>query len=143
MMDLGPYKEFSRAEWIGVDLDGTLAHYSHWTRWNHIGDPIPAMVTRVKAWISIGVQVRIFTARVGFEEDVCKLTGEAFTKEMMSKVIGGWTRQHVGKVLVATATKDFNMRELWDDRAIQVVANTGITIADEYEAQLEALKGKP
>jgi hypothetical protein len=35
------------------------------------------------------------------------------------------------------------MRELWDDRAIQVVANTGITIADEYEAQLEALKGKP
>jgi hypothetical protein len=65
------------------------------------------MVTRVKAWISIGVQVRIFTARVGFEEDVCKLTGEAFTKEMMSKVIGGWTRQHIGKVLEATATKDF------------------------------------
>jgi hypothetical protein len=25
--------------WIGVDLDGTFAHYDTWTAWNSFGKP--------------------------------------------------------------------------------------------------------
>lgn len=32
--------------WIGVDLDGTLAHYDHWRGETHIGPPIAPMVDR-------------------------------------------------------------------------------------------------
>ena len=37
--------------WIGVDLDGTLAHYEGWQGETHIGAPISAMVERVKRWL--------------------------------------------------------------------------------------------
>jgi hypothetical protein len=30
------------------------------------------------------------------------------------------------------------MIELWDDRAVQVIANTGITLAEEHAAELGA-----
>lgn len=50
--------------WIGVDLDGTLAHYEGWKGVEHVGAPVPAMLQRVKDWIAKGVEVRIFTARV-------------------------------------------------------------------------------
>jgi hypothetical protein len=130
-------------EWIGVDLDGTAAIYTTWKRWDDIGEPIPKMIERIKAWIAEGITVKIFTARVGFESDRCKISGEVFTKDAMTAVIQRWTLKHIGKKLAVTATKDFAMRELWDDRAIQVVANTGLTIADEYESEIAALKGKP
>jgi hypothetical protein len=35
---------------IGVDLDGTLAKYGEWRGVEHIGEPIPPMVDRVKGW---------------------------------------------------------------------------------------------
>jgi len=35
--------------WIGVDLDGTLAHYDGWKGPTHIGAPIHKMVQRVRA----------------------------------------------------------------------------------------------
>jgi hypothetical protein len=130
-------------DWIGVDLDGTAAFYDKWTAWNDIGPPIPKMIDRIKDWLRAGITVKICTARVGFDEDVCKITGEAFTKAQMTGAIQDWTEKHIGVRLPVTATKDFAMIELWDDRAIQVVANTGLTIADEYEAELEALRGKP
>ena len=37
--------------WIGVDLDGTLAHYDGWKGIEHVGPPIPAMLARVKYWL--------------------------------------------------------------------------------------------
>lgn len=30
--------------WIGVDLDGILAHYDKWISATYIGEPIPEMV---------------------------------------------------------------------------------------------------
>ena len=54
----------TQSGWIGVDLDGTLAKYGIWD--GSIGEPIPLMVERVKIWIALGVEVKIFTARVGF-----------------------------------------------------------------------------
>ncbi|TDW20420.1 hypothetical protein EV128_12550 [Rhizobium azibense] len=98
--------------WIGVDLDGTLAHYDKWRGIDHIGAPIPMMVARVKVWLDDGIEVRIMTARVaGGPEAV--------------PPIEAWCEEHIGQRLAVTNVKDFGMVELWDDRAIRVEANTG------------------
>jgi hypothetical protein len=129
--------------WIAVDLDGTVAIWERWVRWDHIGKPIPKMVERIRGWIAAGKKVKIFTARVAFDEDVCSISGERFSREDMQEVIWRWTLKHIGTPLESTATKDFAAEEIWDDKAIGVVANTGLTVADEYEAEIAALKGKP
>jgi hypothetical protein len=115
--------------WIGVDLDGTLAKYEGWN--GGIGDPIPLMVERVKKWIVEGVEVRIFTARVGFgagySAESNRSDDENFANEQRA-LIEAWCEKHVGKKLPVTAVKDFRMIELWDDRAIQVILNTGVRV---------------
>lgn len=97
--------------WIGVDLDGTLAHYEGWQGPFHIGEPVLAMKMRVLSWLHQGIEVRIVTARASQPESV--------------KVIEDWLIKHLGVKLTITDRKDFGMLELWDDRAIRVEANTG------------------
>lgn len=113
--------------WIGVDLDGTLAVYSGWNN-GEIGEPVPAMVERVKRWLSECQDVRIFTARVGvsgeYSSDSLRTANEEFASEQ-TQVIGDWCEKHIGQRLKITAIKDFTMIELWDDRAVQVEPNTG------------------
>lgn len=128
------------AGWIGVDLDGTLAHYEGWT--GGIGEPIPAMATRVRAWIEQGIDVRIFTARVGRTG----LTSEVGTDnhDWASKqetLIQDWTEKHFRIRLPVTATKDFAMVQLWDDRAIQVEINTGRRIDGVCDYHCECCEG--
>jgi hypothetical protein len=107
--------------WIGVDLDGTLAHYEGWQGEDHIGDPIPAMLSRVKRWLEHGhekhgdVDVKILTARVS----------DPRRGEDARRVIEAWCLNHVGQVLEVTSEKDYRCLEIWDDRAVQVEANTG------------------
>jgi hypothetical protein len=103
--------------WIGVDLDGTLAHYDGWND-GRIGAPIKPMVQRVVEWIKQGQTVKIFTARVS--------NGKAET----IKNIENWCVEHIGFKLEVTNVKDFMMVELWDDRAVQVIPNTGMTVRD-------------
>ncbi len=108
--------------WIGVDLDGTLAHYDGWVAPDVIGEPIPAMVERVKRWLAEGRDVRIFTARIcieGRDEEGRREARLAF------EAIRIWCREHLGRVLPITCMKDLDMIELWDDRAVQVEHNTG------------------
>jgi hypothetical protein len=101
--------------WIGVDLDGTLAEYHHWMGIEHIGEPVPAMLERVKGWLAEGVEVRIFTARV------CRPAhrGAAIRR------IGDWCEMHGLPRLPVTNVKDYGMIELWDDRAVRVETNIG------------------
>jgi hypothetical protein len=110
------------AGWIGVDLDGTLAHYDGWQGCDHIGAPIAAMVERVKDWLSRGQDVRIFTARVSGNEDEA-----ADAKICIEK----WCEEHLGEVLPVTCSKDYSMIELWDDRCVQLVPNTGRTVRED------------
>lgn len=99
--------------WIGVDLDGTLAHYDGWRGVEHIGDPVPRMLERVREWLAQDREVRIFTARVSAEP------------EENRRIIGDWCERHGLPRLAVTNVKDFGMIELWDDRAYRVEANTG------------------
>ena len=100
------------APWIGVDLDGTLARADSWKGMTEIGEPVPLMVRRVRAWIDKGLTVKVLTARA------CDPAGVAATQ--------AWLVAQGLPALEVTDRKDFGMVELWDDRAIQVVHNTGI-----------------
>lgn len=107
--------------WIAVDLDGTLAVYDHWRGPSHIGEPIPAMVERVKRWLEEGRDVRIFTARVTSDGTIAG----AVVASKARRAIRRWCALHIGRELPITNVKDSQMLELWDDRAVQVVTNTG------------------
>lgn len=104
------------AGWIGVDLDGTLAHYDGWKGIEHVGVPVTAMVERVKAWLAEGREVRIFTARVSCAEP---------ERSQVIDIIDNWCTRAGLPQLRVTNVKDFGMIELWDDRCVQVVPNTG------------------
>lgn len=107
--------------WIGVDLDGTLAHYDFWRGVAHIGVPIPAMLDRVKRWLAEGRVVKIMTARAAPRSDGSEV--------MAVKFIRLWCRNHLGRELEVTCVKDGAMIELWDDRAVSVEENTGRALA--------------
>jgi hypothetical protein len=111
--------------WIGVDLDGTLAEYDGWKGVGHIGQPVPLMLERVLDWVSKGVEVRIFTARIFREVGQQEPDEEA---SLTRAVIEDWCLRHVGRVLPITCTKDYGMVQLWDDRAIQVEENTDVRV---------------
>lgn len=104
--------------WIGVDLDGTLAQYDGWVDLMHIGDPIPAMVARVKAWVEAGEDIRIFTARAG-------------VSLALDRRIQDWCELHIGARLPVTNVKDFKTLMIFDDRARQVEFNTGAILTPE------------
>lgn len=95
--------------WIGVDLDGTLAHYDKFRGEGFVGPPVEAMVKRVRKWIQEGKEVRLFTAR------------------KPHPAIRRWMKEHLGEVLPITSTKDSHMQVLYDDRAVQVKRNKGET----------------
>lgn len=107
--------------WIGVDLDGTLAEYHGWEGADRIGNPVPKMLDRVKTWRVQGKDVRILTARVCSNNP---------TKDQALIAIQDWCQKHIGEVLPITAEKDYCMVEMWDDRCIQVIPNTGIAIQE-------------
>jgi hypothetical protein len=115
--------------WIGVDLDGTLAHYDGWKGIGHIGEPIAPMVARVKRWLADGQSVKIFTARVDGGEVAISMgdaNGVAHKDVTLVRLyIEAWCLEHLGLVLPVTNVKDYAMIELWDDRAVQVITNTG------------------
>jgi len=118
--------------WIAVDLDGTLAEYHGWVNTFHIGEPIPLMVERVKKWLAEGMDVRIFTARVdggevaGAAGDVDEETVQRYRDvAAITEMVQDWCEKYVGRRLPVTNKKDYGMIELWDDRCVQVVPNTG------------------
>lgn len=119
--------------WIGVDFDGTLSHYNGWGN-GELGKPVQAMQTRVLDWLNAGREVRIVTARVaetGSRNQVGGFDDNAFASEQRAK-IEAWCIEHLGRIIPVTAMKDFGMVELWDDRCVRVVANTGMPCCNNH-----------
>jgi len=101
--------------WIGVDLDGTLASYDGWIGPEYIGEPIPEMLERVKKWLRAGKIVKIFSARCSVPEQLIP--------------VKKWLWKHGLGELEITNIKDHTMIELWDDRCVQVITNSGKPIS--------------
>lgn len=98
-----------RTPWIGVDLDATLAVYTKWG--DPIGEPILPMLAKIYKLRAAGKVVKIFTARA---ED----PGQ-------HAVIRKWLEPLNLQDLEITNVKDLAMIELYDDRAVQMIPNTG------------------
>ena len=112
---------------LAVDLDGTLAHYDEWKGIEHIGDPIPSVLARVKQALAEGREVVIFTARLA------EKGAEAYVREWLKKV--GLPDLRI------TNVKDREMEEFWDDRnGPRVEKNKGFveTEVKKKAAQAEA-----
>lgn len=97
--------------WIGIDLDGTLAQYTHFLGHDHIGEPVPEMLDFVKRLIAQGQTVKIFTARATDPESI--------------PVIKAWAARHGLGDIEVTCVKDYGMTVIYDDRAIGIITNTG------------------
>lgn len=110
--------------WYGVDLDGTLAHYEGWKGAEHIGEPVPAMMQRVRQWLSEGKQVKIVTARAS--------DPHGYVRQ--------WLDSHGLDQVEVTDRKDFGMIELWDDRVVQVEKNTGRELVSELRGWVHDLQ---
>jgi hypothetical protein len=119
-----------------VDLDGTAAVYDGWKGFDHIGEPIPAMLEKVKAWMAAGDEIVIFTARVS-NFNVHGV--EKFDAEAIASTVQDWTEKHLGKRLQVTATKgpwDYAC----DDSIEQIVRNTGLTVQELILDQIDHLE---
>jgi DNA ligase D-like protein (predicted 3'-phosphoesterase) len=113
-------------EWIGVDLDGTLAKYEKWEGPGAIGNPIDKMVKRVRRWLAEGKTVKIFTARMAGDDGTAR------------RAIRKWCKDHIGQELEVTNRKDPHCVQIWDDRAVSVEKNTGTKKAEESSDEKEA-----
>ena len=113
----------SGIKWTGFDLDGTLAEYDGWHGIEHIGKPIKPMCDLIKKLHSDGKQVKILTARVAPRKD-----GEDAT--LARQYIRKWCVANLGFVPDITHEKDSCTELLYDDRAMQVIPNTGIVLED-------------
>lgn len=120
--------------WVGVDFDGCLAVYGGWGVDGAPGDPVPAMVARVKDWLARGISVKIFTARVSSTEPI--------EVAIETSRIKAWCLKHIGQVLEVVCAKDFNMISIYDDRAVQVTKNTGELPVEQLVALLQQSKGR-
>lgn len=107
----GEKEENTKKGWVGIDLDGTLARADTLSGISKIGDPIPNMVKLAVKLTGEGVAVKIFTARASDPQQV--------------SMIHRWLRDNGLPEFEVTNVKDFEMIRLYDDRAIQVIANTG------------------
>lgn len=121
--------------WIGVDFDGTLAVGSG--TMERCGEPIPAMVARVKQWLAEGKQVKILTARVSGGPHWADFTVR------QREMIQAWCEHYIGQKLEVTCRKDFAMSALWDDRAVCVPYETGLSckqVIDDLRSRIRMLE---
>ena len=91
-------EEAEEKQWIGVDLDGTLAMAEPWQGFEHIGKPVPNMVKRLNVWVGMGYTVKIVTAR-------------AADPEVAIPPIKAWLKKHGLPDLEVTNAKDLPDQE--------------------------------
>lgn len=107
--------KYKPVPWIGVDLDGTLAHDTGKNggknALNEIGAPVIPMLNRLRTWLAEGKTVKIFTARASSLRQV--------------QMVKEWLASYGLPELEVTNVKDLAMIELWDDRCVQVITNSG------------------
>lgn len=112
---------------IAIDLDGTLAEYYGWKGDEHIGEPIIPVLSKAIEEQTKGAEIWIFSARCDSDKS--------------SKLIYDWCEKHGLNIHGTTNVKYKCFAEFWDDRAKQVVPNTGVFVEwqrDVFEANLKS-----
>lgn len=99
---------------IAIDLDGTLAEYHGWAGIESIGVPIAKIADRVMDMHNAGFKIVIFTARANDPDAIPH--------------IEQWLADHGFPRFDITNIKRKEFTEIWDDRAISVKLNTGLTM---------------
>jgi len=124
-------KKKTSNSYIGIDLDGTVAEYKSWLGLDHIGGPIVDIIEKVKVLVATGVTVKIFTARVSqaTESD----------NQHAREVIWTWLEKNGLPKLEITNEKDYSMCQCWDDRARQVIPNSGVFVDELLMSMLQPL----
>lgn len=98
-----------------VGLDGTLAYYKYWEYENHIGESIPDIKRKILCWLSLGIKIKIFTAR-------------AYKKELIKPIRKWLLLNGLPPTLEITNIKGIDCDLLFDDKAREVIYNTGIIV---------------
>jgi len=121
--------------WYGFDIDGTIADNTAYTSGlGEIGKPIKPMCDLLKRMHDEGRWVKIVTARLS------DLPSDPASQYSIKEHIWRWCDQHLGFRPEITDRKDYKMECLYDDRAKQVVRNTGECLEDKYKALLEKVR---
>ncbi|MGH2638074.1 MAG: hypothetical protein ACRDF4_02115, partial [Rhabdochlamydiaceae bacterium] len=76
------------------------------------------------------IEVRIVTARANPKRS------DASTQYI---AVAQWCKTNLGFVPAITCEKDSDMAQLWDDRAVQVIKNEGISVQEAIGWELEKL----
>jgi hypothetical protein len=104
-------------EWVGFDIDSTLAEYVGIFDLLKIGAPIPDMKARLLRMYAEGkYEIKIFSARAGWPGQ--------------KEVILEWLQKNGMPELAITNKKDFRMAFCFDDRSRQVIPNTGKVVGE-------------
>lgn len=108
--------------WIGVDFDGTLSRYEERRGIEAMGSACTPMLRRIHEWLEQGVPVRLMTARAA--------------DPSLARFLQPWLREHNLPPLPVTASKDTDLLQCWDDRAVQVEHNTGVILTPKVHVPL-------
>lgn len=122
--------------WFAFGVDGTIAEYFGWVPDGSIGKPIPSMIRRIKRYLKEGRDVRLCTARVN------PAGRAAFPEQFEAQkgIINAWCMEYIGQTLPICYEKDLHMALLFDDRAMQVIPNTGVLVQEELRRAVSALQ---
>jgi hypothetical protein len=121
-----------------VDLDRTLAYFDEWKGATNIGEPIPAMLQKVKEWLAKGDKVTIFTARISPDSRYTKLADV----EGATKAVKAWCVKHLGQELDVTCQKTM-FDVVYDDRAEHIDINTGLTREERLSRLIRDMRADP
>jgi hypothetical protein len=122
---MATHKHADNKEWIGIDLDGCLAHYDVWVSEAFIGKPVAKMIARVKEFLAQGKNVKIFTARVSPEYIYPNDKNAKEHSDKQRQYIKEWLKENNLPELPITCIKDLHMVACYDDLVFNVKRNTG------------------
>lgn len=110
--------KLEKGDEVATDFDATLATYDGPAGGPlALGDPIEKHVDRVKGWLKDGIHVEVFTAKINVDDPELRM--------LITLAIHAWCKKHLGVVLAVTDRKKGTWKQIWDDRTVRVVSNTG------------------